>query len=113
MDRPLVILHGEIRTPPLSDEARRWAGFLLRKLQHGELVTLPDSRPMPVIGPRCHELRFRDTEKKLNWRIVYRLDPDALLIADVFPKKTRTTPLEVIRRCQVRLARYDELRSPP
>ncbi len=34
--KPLVILHGEIKTPPFSEEARRDAGYLLRKLQAGD-----------------------------------------------------------------------------
>jgi len=106
-DKPLVWLHGEIKTPPFSQEARLEAGFFLRKLQQGELLTLPHSRPMPVIGNRCHELRIED--QKLTWRIIYRIDPDAIIIAEVFSKKTRKTPLEVIETSQKRLKVYDEL----
>ncbi|MBI4772175.1 MAG: hypothetical protein HY784_17590 [Chloroflexi bacterium] len=68
-DRPLVWLHGAIRTPPFSREARLEAGFLLRKLQTSELLSMPHSRPMPSIGPRCYELRIRD--ERDTWRIVY------------------------------------------
>ena len=35
-DKPLVWLHGEIKTPPLSTAARLKAGFLLRALQRGD-----------------------------------------------------------------------------
>lgn len=70
-DKPLVWLHGEIRTPPFSRAARVEAGYLLRLLQKGQAVGMPQSRPMPVVGPRCHELRVRDAEA--DWRIVYRL----------------------------------------
>jgi len=42
-------------------------------------------------------------------RIVYRLDADAIVIADVFSKKTQRTPATVIERCKARLRRYDEL----
>jgi phage-related protein len=108
VDKPLVILHGVISTPPFSTEARRWAGFLLRRLQQGRDVTMPDSRPMPSVGNHCHELRVRDIEKHVIWRIVYRLDSDAVVIAEVFAKKTRKTPSEVIDRCQTRFARYDQ-----
>lgn len=31
-----MILRGEIKTPPMSESARREAGFLLRQLQEGE-----------------------------------------------------------------------------
>jgi hypothetical protein len=56
----LVWLRGEIKTPPFSQEARIDAGMLLRRLQQGELLSMPQSRPMPDIGQRCHELRIRD-----------------------------------------------------
>lgn len=60
---------------------------------------------MPVIGPRCHELRINDND--LTWRIVYRLDTDAVIIAEVFSKKTRSTPRAIIETCQKRLREYD------
>jgi phage-related protein len=104
-DKPLVWLHGEIKTPPFSAEARIEAGWLLRRLQRGESLVLPHSRPMRVIGPRCHELRVKD--RGTEWRIVYRLDADAVVIAEVFAKKTRTTPQPVIDICRRRLREYD------
>ena len=61
-DRPLVWLHGEVKTPPFSREARIEAGYLLRWLQRGEKLTLPQSRPMPRVGARCHELRVVDVD---------------------------------------------------
>lgn len=60
---------------------------------------------MPSIGERCHELRIRDAEK--NWRIIYRIDDDAILIVEVFNKSTRTTPKNVIDICRKRLSKYD------
>ncbi len=77
-DKPLVWLHGEVKTPPFSAAARLEAGFLLRKLQAGESLSLPQSRPMSVIGVRCHELRITDENK--IWRIMYRVDTDAIVI---------------------------------
>jgi phage-related protein len=104
-DKDLVWLHGEIKTPPFSSGARIESGWLLRRLQRGEVLTLPHSRPMPVIGARCHELRVKD--KGAEWRIVYRVDMDAVVIVEVFTKKTRTTPQPVIEACQRRLRAYD------
>lgn len=98
-------LHGEVKTPPFSPSARLEAGFLLRRLQKGESISLPQSRPMPGIGPRCHELRVRDANA--TWRIVYRTDADAVIIADVFSKKTATTPKAVINISKARLSDYD------
>lgn len=104
-DKDLVWLHGEIKTPPFSADARIEAGCLLRRLQRGESLGLPHSRPLPVIGARCHELRVKD--KGAEWRIVYRVDSDAVVVAEVFAKKTRTTPPQVIESCQRRLRVYD------
>lgn len=106
-DKPLVWLHGEVKTPPFSPAARLEAGFLLRHLQRGEALPLPHSRPMPLIGPHCHELRINDTTG--TWRIIYRIDPDAIVIVEVFEKKTPQTPRRVIELCQQRLRRYDTL----
>lgn len=81
------------------------AGYLLRMLQAGESLSMPQSRPMPSIGPRCHELRIND--KNSTWRIVYRVDEDAILILDVFQKKTSATPKSVIGTCKQRMKQYD------
>ena len=104
-DKPLVWLHGEVKTPPFSQAARIEAGYLLRLLQKGQAVGMPHSKPMPVVGPRCHELRVRDAGA--DWRIVYRLDSDAVVILEVFTKKTRATPKTVIDACTRRLGEYD------
>ena len=106
-DKPLVWLHGEIKTPPFSKTARIEAGFLLRRLQIGEKLCLPWSRPMPSIGNRCHELRIND--ENLNWRIIYRIDTDAIVILDVFQKQTQRTPQNVIERCKKRIQMYDNI----
>ena len=66
------------------------AGFLLRRLQRGESLGLPHSRPMPSIGAGCHELRIIDA--KVNWRIMYHVAADAIVILDVFKKQTEATP---------------------
>jgi phage-related protein len=102
--KPLVWLHGEVKTPPFSQAARIEAGFLLRRLQQGEMLGLPHSRPMPSIGSRCHELRVND--RNATWRIVYRVDPDAVVILEVFRKTTAKTPVSVIDTCKRRLRMY-------
>lgn len=110
-DKPLVWLHGEVKTPPWSLDARREAGFLLRRLQLGDRLSLPSSRPMPSIGPAVHELRIKDASAE--WRIIYRLDSDAIVIAEVFHKKTQATPHAIIETCKRRLRRYDEAAEQP
>ncbi len=95
-DKPLAWLHGEIKTPPFSREARIEAGILLRRLQQGESLGLPHSRPMPSIGRGCHELRV--TDRGHEWRIVYRVDGDVIVIE---------TPRNAVERCRKRLEAYD------
>jgi phage-related protein len=104
-DKPLVWLHAVVKTPPFSRAARIEAGYLLRRLQQGDTLALPHSRPMGSIGPRCHELRIVD--QKVSWRIIYRVDPDAIIVLEVFEKKSRQTPKAVIATCQRRLQDYD------
>ncbi len=106
-DKPLVWLSGEVKTPPFSPEARVEAGYLLRQLQAGYTLPMPHSRPMPSIGPRCHELRIQDRTR--TWRIVYRIDSDAIVIAEVFAKTSQATPKPAIVSSQRRLALYDKI----
>ena len=104
-DKPLVWMHGEIATPPFSENARIEAGYLLRQVQKGVKLSLPRSRPMPSIGTRCHELRIN--EENLTWRIIYRIYTDAILILDVFEKKTNKTPKSIIDICKQRINRFE------
>lgn len=104
-DKPLVWLHGEVKTPPFSRASRLEAGYLLRRLQDGETLGLPQSRPMPVLGGRCHELRVRDENR--SWRLFYRVDPDAIVVLGVYEKKTERTRKEVLDACRARAQRYD------
>jgi phage-related protein len=106
--KPLRWLHGEVKTPPMGVEARREMGMLLRELQEGEQPSMPHSRPMPDVGVRCHELRVNDRNK--TWRLIYRTDPDAIVILEVFEKKTSQTPQQVVENCRRRLRHYQESR---
>jgi phage-related protein len=106
-DKPLAWLSGEIKTPPFGSDARIEAGFLLRRLQRGESLGPPQSRPMPSIGPGCHELRIVD--EKVSWRIMYHIAADAVVILGVFTKQTDATPLAVINACKGRLAEFQRL----
>ena len=60
---------------------------------------------MPALGSRCAELRVRDVGA--DWRIVYRVDTDAVVILEVFSKKKRATPKSVIDASIPRLKEYD------
>ena len=104
VDKPLLWSHGEIKTPPFSLEARIEAGVLLRRLQRGESLGMPHSRPMRSIGAQVHELRIND--ETTTWRIVYHVATDAIVILDIFAKKSQQTPLTVITTCHRRLQQY-------
>ena len=106
-DKPLVWLHSEVKTPPFSKAARLEAGFLLRKLQLGEILSMPHSRPMPSIGPNCHELRIDD--RNVTWRIIYRIDSEVIIILHIFDKKSNKTPQQVIALCKQRMKFYDSV----
>ncbi len=105
-DKHIVWLKTEVKTPPFGLEARIEAGTLLRRLQQRETIGMPHSRPMASIGKRCHELRIVDAD--VTWRIMYRLDPDAVIIGEVFAKKNRATPKRVIDTCKARFRQYDK-----
>ena len=107
IEKPLLWLSGEVKTPPFSAQARIECGALLRRLQRGDNIPLPHSRPMPSIGKACHELRIPDASK--SWRIVYFIDGDFIVILDVFSKTTQQTPKAVIHTCQRRLRLYQSV----
>ena len=60
---------------------------------------------MPSVGRNCHELRIND--ENAIWRIMYRIDADAIVITEVFSKKTNQTPKRVIEANKRRLKDYD------
>ena len=107
-DKPLRWFTNSLQTPPVGRDARREAGFLLRRLQRGETLALPESRPMPAIGRRVHELRVDDGQGGVTWRIVYRIDSDAVLVVHWWAKKSRKTAMRDIELCKKRLSDYDK-----
>jgi len=46
-------------------------------------------------------------DENKTWRIIYRIDHDAIVIIEAFSKTTQETPQSVIRTCQKRLSDYD------
>lgn len=68
----------------MSRAARVTAGYLLRALQAGRTLAMPHSRPLPAIGLRCHELRIVDGD--VAWRIIHRVDDDAIVILEGLPQ---------------------------
>jgi phage-related protein len=85
----------------MGSDARWEAGDALRRIQEGEMLSMPLSRPMPDIGPKVHELRIEDQEQDCIWRIFYRTDSDAIVVAEVLNKKTTKTPKQTIDLCKL------------
>lgn len=103
--KPLAWLSGEIKTPPFTAAGRQEAERLLRLLQAGHRLEMPQAEPLPDVGQRCGAIRVRDAGH--NWRIMFRVDSDVILVLDVYAKKTQKIPDEVIDRCKLRLKQYD------
>jgi phage-related protein len=111
MRKPFRLLGGVIQAPPMGITARWEAGNALRRIQEGEQLSMPLSRPMPDIGSGVQELRIQDDEMHCTWRIFYRIDADALVVAEVLQKKTQKTPKATIKLCKQRFGRYDRMRA--
>ncbi len=45
-------------------------------------------------------MNYVSTTAEPTWRTIYRVDPDAIVILEVFSKKTRTTPKSVIETAE-------------
>jgi phage-related protein len=43
----------------------------------------------------------------MSWRLIYRIDADAVVVLEVFRKKTEETPHVLLEVCKERLRRYD------
>lgn len=100
---------GDFRRPPFSKEAKEECAALLRRLQNGENLGMPQSRPMPSVAASCHELRVRDAQA--NWRLIHFVDNDAVIVLHVFAKKTQATPQSAIKISQARLKKYQAVRA--
>jgi phage-related protein len=87
-DKPLVWVGSSLDdTRAFPPEARRAAGFELRRVQSGLMPT--DWKPMPSIGPGVNEIRIRSGHEH---RIIYVAKfEEAVYILHSFEKKTRQT----------------------
>jgi len=86
----------------LSVELKKEIGFLLNKLQLGEILKEPNSKPMKFIHPKGFELRIKDSSNAI--RVIYVLfEKEIILIPHAFRKKSRSTPLKEIKLAKQRL----------
>ena len=94
--RPIVF-HPKARDAirRFSKDARARLGRGLFRLQTGERIPMPSSRPMPSVAPGVSELRVRD-EDGIFRVFYYTAAPQGVLVFHAFVKKTqRTPPLEI------------------
>jgi hypothetical protein len=73
------------------------AGYLPWRLQRGERLSMPESRPKVSVhaATSCAPTN-------------YRIDPDSAVVLEVLKKKTPATPKSVVDVCRRRLTDYDQ-----
>ena len=86
------------------EEVRGDLADAVARLERGQMLSLPLSRPMPSIGPGVHELRFRD--RSGIYRAIYFLQGGGRIwLLHAFQKKTPKTPPQSIDVAKDRLRR--------
>jgi phage-related protein len=74
-------------------------------LERGEMLSLPLSRPMPLVWPGCHEIRICD--KHGTFRIFYVLIVKGrIFVPHCFQKKSQKTPLGEISLAKRRIKEF-------
>jgi phage-related protein len=86
----------------MSPAIRKKLGLLLWELQQGHTLSMPDSRPMPIVALGVEELRVKDESGQYR-AFVVRKTPQAILVLHVFIKKSRETPQGAIELARRRL----------
>lgn len=86
----------------LPEEVREDLADALAMLDQGIKLSMPLSRPMPMIGKRVHELRLKD--RAGIYRIFYVLvAQNDIWIIHAFMKKSQATPQQIINLVKKRL----------
>ena len=86
----------------LPDEVRRDFGFLIYRLQRGDKLGMPYSRPMNIVSSGVSELRVRGLDG--HFRLMYFTKSKAgIFVFHGFIKKTQTTSIDEIKLGRSRL----------
>lgn len=75
----------------LSDETRAEILTLLRRLENGEVLAMPQSRSMSSIAHGLHEIRVRDREGQVRV-FYYTKIKDTIYLIHALRKKSRVIP---------------------
>ena len=87
-------------------QARRAAGYQLRRVQQGLLPT--DWKPMPSVGTGVAEIRIRG---RTEHRVIYIAKfEEAVCVLHAFEKKSRRTPGADLDLARARLKEIEALR---
>ncbi len=99
----------EMRDWPL--EAKKDLGSVLTRLQSGELIGMPDVRPMPSLAKGAAEIRLKDQNG--IYRAFFMIETElGILVFHGFKKKTRATPQSEIETGKKRLKIFlEELKN--
>ena len=92
-----IILHPKARDAirRFPKDARIRLGKGLFRLQMGEQIGMPDSRPMPAVSAGVSELRLKGADGSFR-AFYYTASSRGVLVFHAFVKKTqRTPPLEI------------------
>ena len=68
----------------------------------GEQIGMPNSRPMPIVGPGVSELRLKN-EDGIFRVFYYTASPQGVPVFHAFVKKTQRTPASEIELAKERL----------
>ena len=109
MNKPWLDVHifelarAEIQHWPL--EIKKDLGSILTKLQKGEPVGHPDTKPMINVAPGVFEIRLKDGSGA--YRAFYILKTaHGIMVFHSFKKKTRKTPIQEIETGKRRLKAF-------
>jgi phage-related protein len=100
------------------DEAHNWPievrkdlGAILTKLQKGETVGYPDTKPMSVVAKGVFEIRLKDASG--IFRAFYLIKTEhGIVVFHSFKKKSQKTPKHEIETARSRLHTYlEELKN--
>lgn len=94
-----VIWHStaRIEIKKFTKEVKHELGYLIYRLQKGDILNMPLSKPIPAVGSGVSELRFKGSDGA--YRVFYYLkSKEGILIIHCFKKKSQKTPLREIRQ---------------
>lgn len=108
--KDLVFLGDSLdRLREFPEEARRTAGFQLRRLQQG--LEPDDWKPMATIGPGVREIRVRESHGAFRVLYVTRI-ADVVHVLHAFQKKSQKTSRPDLDLAARRLRALTTERSP-